>query len=111
MDITKKLTFDFTTEAIYNWSGVKLLAYKEQLFLPNSEKDILDLIINTENLKLRMIGSGLSYESLNKLDESSEHNHILLSLENYHGFISETEDTITFRAGSTLNDLFTHLSK
>ena len=38
---------------------------KEQLFLPNSEKDIMDLIINTENLKLRMIGSGLSYEFLN----------------------------------------------
>ena len=70
----------------------------------------MDLIIFTENLKLRIIGSGLSYEILNKLDNSLEHNHILLSLENYHGFIFETEDTITFRAGSTFNDLLTHLS-
>lgn len=46
-----------------------------------------------------MIGSGLSYEPLNRVDKAE---HVLMILDNYKGFISETDDTVTFKAGTNL---------
>lgn len=57
-------------------------------------------------VKIRMIGSGLSYEPINRVDDV---HHVLVSLENYRGFISETDDTVTFYAGSALQEVFSHL--
>lgn len=34
-----------------------------------------------------------------------------MTLENYRGFISETDDTVTFRAGTALQEVFSYLIK
>ncbi|KAL4496051.1 hypothetical protein ABPG72_015473 [Tetrahymena utriculariae] len=100
-------TFDRSKKGVYNWSGTNLLANHNQIMSPRSEEEIIE-ILKRPNIKIRMIGSGLSYEPLNRVDQQD---HVLMTLENYRGFISETEDTVTFRAGTALQEVFGYLIK
>lgn len=72
---------------------------------PSSEEEIIK-ILKRPNVKVRMIGSGLSYEPIDRVDEKD---NVLLSLDNYKGFVSETNDTVTFLAGTNLQTVFTYL--
>jgi len=100
-------TFDRSREGVYNWSGTNLLAQHNQVFSPTTEEEIID-IVSAPNAKVRMIGSGLSYEPLNRVEGD---NAVLLSLENYQGLISETESTVTYKAGTALQTVFEYLIK
>lgn len=92
--------------SLYNWSGTNIICNKNQIIDCYSIDDIIRIFQNSANKKIRVIGSGLSYESLCSVYKE---NGILLRL-NMIGIITTTETTATFWASSTLDYMFKYLT-
>jgi UDP-N-acetylenolpyruvoylglucosamine reductase len=96
-----------TENCIYNWSQVTKLAKSNQIIYPSTEQDVQNLVKDCSS-KIRVIGSGLSYEGLASIISEDE-NAMLMSLERLTGFVKETQDTVTFKAGTTLDAIYQYL--
>lgn len=100
-----------STSDVYNWSKSMLLAKRTQVRKPCSEKEIVDLVklANKQGFKLRVVGSGFSYNPIHSV--VNEENALLLDLSNMSGLVNIAESTYTFHAGTRLEDAFKILSE
>lgn len=92
-----------------NWSNTNVLALKDQIRYPRTEEDLQD-IVRSYTGKIRVVGSRLSYEPIASVTAEGS-DAILLSLEKLQGFVSMTEDSVTFFAGSSVDSLNQFLIK
>eukprot|EP00761_Pharyngomonas_kirbyi_P014142 gb/GECH01014172.1/.p1 GENE.gb/GECH01014172.1/~~gb/GECH01014172.1/.p1 ORF type:complete len:494 (+),score=90.29 gb/GECH01014172.1/:1-1482(+) len=103
-----------TSSTITNWSGINVLAKESHVICPKSGAEVQE-IFRKPNVNIRMIGSGLSFEPIVRVKEQgfqNKHNNtnvILLSMKNLTGVVDMSDDTITVRAGTTLEYVFQYL--
>ena len=91
---------------LMNWSGVRALANINQIRTPRNESDLIKLL--SKKNKIRPLGSGLSYESVNSIYEENS-SAILVDLKNKKGMVRYTEDTITFRGATLVDNVYSVL--
>ncbi|KAI9362520.1 FAD binding domain-containing protein [Zopfochytrium polystomum] len=124
------MTTSAPSDVIYNWSGIHPLAKTSQLCYPPTVahvQQLLQSLAKESNPKIRIIGSGLSYEPIVQvstpaspdtisaaLTSSSDSNAatsgpLLISLKELSGLVGMGGSTATFLAGTTLDEVFSIL--
>lgn len=95
-------------EVLFNWSRTNPLGALDQVWRPKSRDELQALLREHPERKLRLIGSGLSFEPIHSVyAEGSQ--ALLVELHHLRGQLAQTEDTVTYQAGTPLDTVYAEL--
>lgn len=102
----RKCGLDGSGSGLWNWAQNTLLADKNRVHKPATEQELQALIAGSKG-KVRMIGNRMSSGRMLKLATDDD---ILVDLCNLNGMIAITENSATFAAGTSLQEVYDALS-
>lgn len=86
-------------EVLFNWSRTNPLGALDQVWRPTTRDELQQLLREYPERKLRLIGSGLSFEPIHSVyAEGSQ--ALLVDLHHLRGQLDKTADTVTYLAGT-----------
>ncbi|WP_429129299.1 D-arabinono-1,4-lactone oxidase [Aeromonas media] len=92
-------------EVLFNWSRTNPLGALDQVWRPKSRDELQQLLREYPDRKLRLIGSGLSFEPIHSVyAEGSQ--ALLVDLHHLCGQLDKTADTVTYQAGTPLDTVY-----
>ncbi|MFL9594949.1 D-arabinono-1,4-lactone oxidase [Aeromonas veronii] len=95
-------------EVLFNWSRTNPLGALDQVWRPKSRDELQALLREHPERKLRLIGSGLSFEPIHSVyAEGSQ--ALLVDLHHLRGQLAKTADTVTYQAGTPLDTVYAEL--
>ena len=95
-------------EVLFNWSRTNPLGALDQVWRPKSRDELQALLREHPERKLRLIGSGLSFEPIHSVyAEGSQ--ALLVDLHHLRGQLAQTADTVTYQAGTPLDTVYAEL--
>ncbi|MGL5538119.1 MAG: D-arabinono-1,4-lactone oxidase [Aeromonas veronii] len=95
-------------EVLFNWSRTNPLGALDQVWHPKSRDELQALLREHPERKLRLIGSGLSFEPIHSVyAEGSQ--ALLVDLHHLRGQLAKTADTVTYQAGTPLDTVYAEL--
>mgnify|MGYP000930885336 FL=1 len=95
-------------EVLFNWSRTNPLGALDQVWRPKSRDELQQLLREYPERKLRLIGSGLSFEPIHSVyAEGSQ--ALLVDLHHLRGQLDKTADTVTYLAGTPLDTVYADL--
>ncbi|MEL7594043.1 D-arabinono-1,4-lactone oxidase [Aeromonas veronii] len=95
-------------EVLFNWSRTNPLGALDQVWRPKSRDELQMLLREHPERKLRLIGSGLSFEPIHSVyAEGSQ--ALLVDLHHLRGQLAKTDDTVTYEAGTPLDTVYADL--
>ncbi|MFM5228452.1 D-arabinono-1,4-lactone oxidase [Aeromonas media] len=95
-------------EVLFNWSRTNPLGALDQVWRPKSRDELQQLLRENPERKLRLIGSGLSFEPIHSVyAEGSQ--ALLVDLHHLRGQLDKTADTVTYQAGTPLDTVYGEL--
>ncbi|MFM5847244.1 D-arabinono-1,4-lactone oxidase [Aeromonas veronii] len=95
-------------EVLFNWSRTNPLGALDQVWRPKSRDQLQALLREHPERKLRLIGSGLSFEPIHSVyAEGSQ--ALLVDLHHLRGQLAKTADTVTYQAGTPLDTVYAEL--
>jgi len=95
---------------VWNWSRTLRIGPSSAVSSPRSEVEIQQLLRRKDITHVKVFGSKLSYGSLLTLDDSNG-NGCLVELSQLRGLVSSTDTTVSFAAGTTLEEVFETLKR
>ena len=95
-------------EVLFNWSRTNPLGALDQVWRPPTRDELQQLLREYPERKLRLIGSGLSFEPIHSVyAEGSQ--ALLVDLHHLRGQLDKTADTVTYLAGTPLDTVYADL--
>ncbi|MDX7807432.1 D-arabinono-1,4-lactone oxidase [Aeromonas caviae] len=95
-------------EVLFNWSRTNPLGALDQVWRPTTRDELQQLLREYPKRKLRLIGSGLSFEPIHSVyAEGSQ--ALLVDLHHLRGQLDKTADTVTYLAGTPLDTVYADL--
>ncbi|MGL5976685.1 MAG: FAD-binding protein, partial [Aeromonas sobria] len=95
-------------EVLFNWSRTNPLGALDQVWRPKTRDQLQALLREHPERKLRLIGSGLSFEPIHSVyAEGSQ--ALLVDLHHLRGQLAKTADTVTYQAGTPLDIVYAEL--
>ena len=95
-------------EVLFNWSRTNPLGALDQVWRPKTRDELQALLREHPERKLRLIGSGLSFEPIHSVyAEGSQ--ALLVDLHHLRGQLAKTADTVTYQAGTPLDTVYADL--
>ncbi len=95
-------------EVLFNWSRTNPLGALDQVWRPTTRDELQLLLREYPERKLRLIGSGLSFEPIHSVyAEGSQ--ALLVDLHHLRGQLDKTADTVTYLAGTPLDTVYVDL--
>lgn len=95
-------------EVLFNWSRTNPLGALDQVWRPTTRDELQQLLREYPERKLRLIGSGLSFEPIHSVyAEGSQ--ALLVDLHHLRGQLDKTADTVTYLAGTPLDTIYADL--
>ncbi|PKQ72875.1 FAD-binding protein [Aeromonas sobria] len=95
-------------EVLFNWSRTNPLGALDQVWRPKTRDQLQALLREHPERKLRLIGSGLSFEPIHSVyAEGSQ--ALLVDLHHLRGQLAKTADTVTYQAGTPLDTVYGEL--
>ncbi|MCR3959289.1 FAD-binding protein [Aeromonas veronii] len=95
-------------EVLFNWSRTNPLGALDQVWRPKTRDELQALLREHPERKLRLIGSGLSFEPIHSVyAEGSQ--ALLVDLHHLRGQLAKTADTVTYQAGAPLDTVYAEL--
>ena len=95
-------------EVLFNWSRTNPLGALDQVWRPTTRDELQQLLREYPERKLRLIGSGLSFEPIHSVyAEGSQ--ALLVDLHHLRGQLAKTADTVTYQAGTPLDTIYAEL--
>ncbi|WFO51831.1 D-arabinono-1,4-lactone oxidase [Aeromonas veronii] len=95
-------------EVLFNWSRTNPLGALDQVWRPKSRDELQALLREHPERKLRLIGSGLSFEPIHSVyAEGSQ--ALLVDLHHLRGQLAKTADAVTYQAGTPLDTVYAEL--
>ena len=95
-------------EVLFNWSRTNPLGALDQVWRPKTRDELQALLREHPERKLRLIGSGLSFEPIHSVyAEGSQ--ALLVDLHHLRGQLAKTADTVTYQAGTPLDTVYAEL--
>ncbi|MFQ2911679.1 D-arabinono-1,4-lactone oxidase [Aeromonas caviae] len=95
-------------EVLFNWSRTNPLGALDQVWRPTTRDELQQLLREYPERKLRLIGSGLSFEPIHSVyAEGSQ--ALLVDLHHLRGQLDKTADTVTYLAGTPLDTVYVDL--
>lgn len=95
-------------EVLFNWSKTNPLGALDQVWRPTTRDELQQLLREYPERKLRLIGSGLSFEPIHSVyAEGSQ--ALLVDLHHLRGQLDKTADTVTYLAGTPLDTVYADL--
>ncbi len=95
-------------EVLFNWSRTNPLGVLDQVWRPTTRDELQQLLREYPERKLRLIGSGLSFEPIHSVyAEGSQ--ALLVDLHHLRGQLDKTADTVTYLAGTPLDTVYADL--
>ncbi|PNO60431.1 D-arabinono-1,4-lactone oxidase [Aeromonas caviae] len=95
-------------EVLFNWSRTNPLGALDQVWRPTTRDELQQLLRKYPERKLRLIGSGLSFEPIHSVyAEGSQ--ALLVDLHHLRGQLDKTADTVTYLAGTPLDTVYADL--
>ncbi|MDN6868164.1 D-arabinono-1,4-lactone oxidase [Aeromonas caviae] len=95
-------------EVLFNWSRTNPLGALDQVWRPTTRDELQQLLREYPERKLRLIGSGLSFEPIHSVyAEGSQ--ALLVDLYHLRGQLDKTADTVTYLAGTPLDTVYADL--
>ena len=95
-------------EVLFNWCRTNPLGALEQVWRPKHRDELQQLLREYPTRKLRLIGSGLSFEPIHSVyAEGSQ--ALLVDLYHLRGHLAQTADTVTYQAGTPLDTVYADL--
>ncbi|HHQ4712898.1 TPA: D-arabinono-1,4-lactone oxidase [Aeromonas veronii] len=95
-------------EVLFNWSRTNPLGALDQVWRPKTRDELQMLLREHPERKLRLIGSGLSFEPIHSVyAEGSQ--ALLVDLHHLRGQLAKTDDTVTYEAGTPLDTVYADL--
>ncbi|MFM5502160.1 D-arabinono-1,4-lactone oxidase [Aeromonas veronii] len=95
-------------EVLFNWSRTNPLGALDQVWRPKNRDELQALLREHPERKLRLIGSGLSFEPIHSVyTEGSQ--ALLVDLHHLRGQLAKTADTVTYQAGTPLDTVYAEL--
>ncbi|MFM5126929.1 D-arabinono-1,4-lactone oxidase [Aeromonas veronii] len=95
-------------EVLFNWSRTNPLGALDQVWRPKTRDELQMLLREHPERKLRLIGSGLSFEPIHSVyAEGSQ--ALLVDLHHLSGQLAKTADTVTYQAGTPLDTVYAEL--
>ncbi|WP_439835869.1 D-arabinono-1,4-lactone oxidase [Aeromonas caviae] len=95
-------------EVLFNWSRTNPLGALDQVWRPTTRDELQQLVREYPERKLRLIGSGLSFEPIHSVyAEGSQ--ALLVDLHHLRGQLDKTADTVTYLAGTPLDTVYADL--
>lgn len=95
-------------EVLFNWSRTNPLGALDQVWRPTTRDELQLLLREYPERKLRLIGSGLSFEPIHSVyAEGSQ--ALLVDLHHLRGQLDKTADTVTYLAGTPLDTVYADL--
>ncbi|WCH23231.1 D-arabinono-1,4-lactone oxidase [Aeromonas salmonicida] len=95
-------------EVLFNWSKTNPLGALDQVWRPKNRDELQALLREYPERKLRLIGSGLSFEPIHSVyAEGSQ--ALLVDLHLLRGQLAKTADTVTYQAGTPLDTVYAEL--
>ncbi|MNH67334.1 L-gulono-1,4-lactone dehydrogenase [compost metagenome] len=92
-------------EVLFNWSRTNPLGALDQVWRPKSRDELQQLLRENPERKLRLIGSGLSFEPIHSVyAEGSQ--ALLVDLHHLRGQLDKTADTVTYQTGTPLDTVY-----
>ena len=92
-------------EVLFNWSRTNPLGALDQVWRPQNRDELQQLLREYPERKLRLIGSGLSFEPIHSVyAEGSQ--ALLVDLHHLRGQLDKTADTVTYQAGTPLDTVY-----
>lgn len=95
-------------EVLFNWSRTNPLGALEQVWRPKHRDDLQALLREFPERKLRLIGSGLSFEPIHSV-YAEGNQALLVDLHHLRGQLAQTADTVTYQAGTPLDTVYAEL--
>ncbi|MDX7828809.1 D-arabinono-1,4-lactone oxidase [Aeromonas caviae] len=95
-------------EVLFNWSRTNPLGALDQVWRPTTRDELQQLLREYPKRKLRLIGSGLSFEPIHSVyAEGSQ--ALLVDLHHLRGQLGKSADTVTYLAGTPLDTVYADL--
>ncbi len=92
-------------EVLFNWSRTNPLGALDQVWRPQNRDELQQLLREYPERKLRLIGSGLSFEPIHSVyAEGSQ--ALLVDLHHLRGQLDKSVDTVTYQAGTPLDTVY-----
>ncbi|MGL5813016.1 MAG: D-arabinono-1,4-lactone oxidase [Aeromonas sp.] len=95
-------------EVLFNWSRTNPLGALDQVWRPASRDELQALLREHPERKLRLIGSGLSFEPIHSVYAEGKQ-ALLVDLHHLRGKLASTADTVTYQAGTPLDTVYADL--
>ncbi|UBH28497.1 D-arabinono-1,4-lactone oxidase [Aeromonas enteropelogenes] len=95
-------------EVLFNWSRTNPLGALEQVWRPKHRDELQALLREFPERKLRLIGSGLSFEPIHSV-YAEGNQALLVDLHYLRGQLAQTADTVTYQAGTPLDTVYAEL--
>lgn len=95
-------------EVLFNWSRTNPLGALEQVWRPKHRDELQALLREYPDRKLRLIGSGLSFEPIHSV-YAEGNQALLVDLHHLRGQLAHTADTVTYLAGTPLDTVYAEL--
>ncbi|WP_439837448.1 D-arabinono-1,4-lactone oxidase [Aeromonas enteropelogenes] len=95
-------------EVLFNWSRTNPLGALEQVWRPKHRDELQALLREFPERKLRLIGSGLSFEPIHSV-YAEGNQALLVDLHHLRGQLAQTADTVTYQAGTPLDSVYAEL--
>ena len=92
-------------EVLFNWSRTNPLGALDQVWRPKSRDELQQLLRENPERKLRLIGSGLSFEPIHSVYAEGGQ-ALLVDLHHLRGQLDKTADTVTYQAGTPLDTIY-----
>ena len=94
------------TPALWNWAQNSVVGQRQQLHQPRSEAELQQLLRDSHG-KVRVLGSRLSPGRMLCVQPQD----VLLDLSALHGILAQDEESVTFAAGTPLQQVYDSLTK
>ncbi|MGP4130993.1 FAD-binding protein [Pantoea tagorei] len=101
----RNTTLNDTDDALWNWAQNAQVGSRQQLHQPRSEAALQQLLRDTQG-RVRVIGSRLSPGRMLNVDRDD----VLVDISALSGILAHDSDSVTVAAGTTLNELYIHLT-
>ena len=95
-------------EVLFNWSRTNPLGALDQVWRPKTRDELQALLREHPERKLRLIGSGLSFEPIHSVYAEGIQ-ALLVDLHHLRGQLAKTADTVTYQAGTPLDTVYAEL--
>ncbi|HEA3201914.1 TPA: FAD-binding protein [Aeromonas veronii] len=95
-------------EVLFNWSRTNPLGALDQVWRPKTRDELQQLLREHPERKLRLIGSGLSFEPIHSV-YAEGCQALLVDLHHLRGQLAKTADTVTYQAGTPLDTVYAEL--